>query len=212
MAPIRNRVAKMLQTHFQSQVAFSDFDVSLFPTIHMTITGIVMRHNGRTDIPPLFQVSKASVYANLSNILRRKPHISLVELEGLQIHTPPRNPGGKPLLHGTDQDLAGKYPALIEEVRAEDAVLVILRNDSDKPPREFPIITNLRDLSFDQPAAFHAVLVNAIPSGDIDARGTFGPWVAESRRHALSRKVHVPQCESRDTGRNQRDALVQRVI
>lgn len=146
----------------------------------MTITGLVMRHNGRTDIPPLFQVGKVSVYANLLNILRRKPHISLVELEGLQIHTPPRHHGGQPLLQGTDQDLAGKYPALIEEVRADDAILVILRDDSDKPPREFPIHRlELRDLSFDQPAAFHAILVNAIPPGDIDATGTFGPWVGE---------------------------------
>ena len=177
---IRDRAAKMLQTHFQSEVEFSDFDVSLYPRIHITITGLVMRHNGRTDIPPLFQVSRVSVYASLSNILRRKPHISLVELEGLEIHTPPRHPGGPPLLHGTDQDLAGKYPALIEEVRADEAILAILGDDPNKPPREFPIHhLELRDLSFDQPAAFHAILVNAIPPGDIDATGTFGPWVAE---------------------------------
>jgi len=177
---IRDRVAQFLQVHFQSQVEFSDFDVSLFPVVHVTITGLVMRHNGRTDIPPLFQVRKASVYANLANLLRRKPRISLIELNGLQIHTPPRHPGGTPVLHGTDQDLANKYPAVIDEIRADDAILVILRDNSDKPPREFPIHNlELRDLSFERPAAFHAILVNAIPPGDIDATGTFGPWVAE---------------------------------
>jgi hypothetical protein len=179
-ALIRNRAAGFLQTHFQSQVQFSDFEVKLFPVIHVTISGLVMRHNGRTDIPPLFQVSKVSVYANLSNILRRKPRISLVELTGLQIDTPPRHPGGKPLLHGTDQDLAAKYPAVIDEIRADDAILVILRDNSDKPPSEFPLHhLELRDLSFDKPAAFHAILVNAVPPGDIDATGTFGPWVPE---------------------------------
>jgi uncharacterized protein involved in outer membrane biogenesis len=94
-ALVRDRTDKMLQAHFQSQIQFSDFDVSLFPRAHLTITDLVMRHKGRTDIPPLFQVRKVSVYANMLSLLRTKPRITLVELEALRIHTPPRQPGGK---------------------------------------------------------------------------------------------------------------------
>ena len=102
---VRDRTDRILQTHFQSQVQFSDFEVSLFPRVRVTISELVMRHNGRTDIPPLFQIRKVHVYANFLSLLRAKPRVALVVLEGLQIHTPPRHPGGAPLIHGTDQDL-----------------------------------------------------------------------------------------------------------
>src|SRR5580658_6138677 len=113
---VRERMQKVLATHFASTVEFSDFDVTLFPRIHVTITGLVLRHKGRTDIPPLIQVREVSMYANPLSLLRSKPHISFVQLHGLQIHTPPREPGSQPLIQETDQNLAKKYPMLIEEV------------------------------------------------------------------------------------------------
>jgi len=120
------------------------------------------------------------MYAQLPELLRPRPYISFVQLDGLQIHTPPRGPGAEPLIHKTDQDLAEKYPVLIGEVRADDANIEVLRAQSDKPPREFPIHhLDLHNVSFDHPAQFHALLTNAIPKGEIDATGTFGPWQAE---------------------------------
>jgi len=177
---VRARTQKVLETHFASSVEFSDFDVSLFPRLRVTITGLVLRHKGRTDIPPLIEVKTVSMYGNLAELLRPRPYISFVQLDGLQIHTPPREPGGQPLIHKTDQDLTKKYPMLIGEVRADDANIEVLRAHSDKPPREFPIhYLDLHDVSFDHPAQFHALLTNAIPKGEIDSTGEFGPWEAE---------------------------------
>jgi hypothetical protein len=177
---VRDRTQKVLQTHFASTVEFSDFDVTVFPRLHVTITGLVLRHNGRTDIPPLIEVKTVSMYAQLAELLRPQPYISFVQLDGLQIHTPPRVPGGEPLIHKTDQDLATKYPVMIGEMRADDASIQVLRAQSDKPPREFLIHhLDLHNVSFDRPAQFHALLTNAIPKGEIDATGAFGPWQAE---------------------------------
>jgi hypothetical protein len=177
---IRARTQKVLETHFASSVEFSDFDVTLFPRLRVTITGLVLRHKGRTDIPPLIQVRTVSMYAQLAELLGSRPYISFVQLDGLQIHTPPRVPGGEPLIHKTDQDLAKKYRVMIGEIRADDASIEVLRAQFDKPPREFPIHhLDLHDLSFDRPAQFHALLTNAIPKGEIDATGAFGPWEAE---------------------------------
>jgi len=177
---VRERTQKALQTHFASTVEFSDFEVSLFPRLRVTITGLALRYKGRTDIPPLIQVQTVSMYAQLPALLRPRPYISFVQLDGLQIRMPPREPGGAPLIQKTDQDLAKKYPALIGELRADDANIEVLRAQSDKPPREFPIHhLDLHNVSFDHPAQFHALLTNAVPKGEIDSTGEFGPWQAE---------------------------------
>jgi len=83
------------------------------------------------------------------------------------------------MLHGTDQDLAKKYPVTIDELVADDADIVVLRADG-KTPHEYPIHhLHLENLSFDHPADFQAILTNAIPKGEINSYGKFGPWNAE---------------------------------
>jgi len=134
-ATLRDRVETVLRTHFQSQVEISDFSVSLLPRLHVTITGLVLRHKGRTDIPPLIEVRKVSMDADIMSLVRAQPHVAFVQLDGLQIHTPPREPGGEALIHSTDQDLTKKYPVLIDQLVADDAVIVVLRAQPGKPPR-----------------------------------------------------------------------------
>src|SRR5579863_4896355 len=174
------RTKQILQTQFQSRVEFSDYDVSVFPRIHLTITGLILRYKGRTDLPPLMQADRISLYASLSSLRKSKPRIALVQLDGLQIHTPPRHTGGSSWMQGTNSDLAEKYPAQIDEVRADDARIVIYQDQPDKPPSELPIHSlRLYNISFDRPAQFQATLENARPPGDIAATGQFGPWVAD---------------------------------
>jgi hypothetical protein len=189
-AMVRDRAQRILQTHFASKVEFSNFDVSLYPHVQLTISQLILRHHGRTDIPPLIQVRAVTMTSNLINLLRAKPRIAFVKLDGLQIHMPPRQPGGEPLIQRTDQDLAKKYPALIEEMRADDAIIVILRAQPEKPPREFPIHhLELHNVSFDRPATFHATLTNSVPTGEIESNGEFGPWQADapSKTFAIGR-------------------------
>jgi hypothetical protein len=162
-------------------VEFSDFSVSLYPRVHVAIHHLVLRHRGRTDLPPLVEVREVLIDASVRSLAESKPTIKLVRLVGLQIHTPPRQRGGEPLISATDQDLQKKYPALIEEVSADDAVIVILRAQPGKPPREFPIHhLVLRNVSFDRGARFHATLTNSVPPGEIDSSGEFGPWQGEA--------------------------------
>ena len=107
-----------------------------------------------------------------------------MELDGLQIHMPPKDSGARPKIHGTETDLAQKYPVLIHEIDANNALISIMRGDPSKPPRDFPIHELvIKDFSFDSPASFHAVLTNPVPKGEIDCTGQFGPWNAEDPRH-----------------------------
>jgi uncharacterized protein involved in outer membrane biogenesis len=177
---LHERAMNILQTHFASDVQFSDFRVTLLPQARVSITGLSLRYKGRTDIPPLIQASQVLVETSFRNLFLPKMEIAKVVLVGLQIYMPPRPPGSKPLIHKTNQDLADKYPVLIRNVQADDALIVILRAQPGKEPREFAIQhLSLDDLSFDRPADFHAILTNPVPRGQIDSVGHFGPWEGE---------------------------------
>src|SRR5271156_1319796 len=154
---LHERAMNILQTHFASDVQFTDFQVTLLPRARVSITGLSLRYKGRTDIPPLIQASEVTVEASLPNLFRTRMEIAKVVLVGLQIHTPPRSAGTTPLIHKTNQDLSDKYPVLIRNVQADNAEIVILRAQPGKEPRVFAIQhLSMSDLSFDRPAEFHA--------------------------------------------------------
>jgi hypothetical protein len=181
---IRKRTEAYLKARFQSDIEFSHFDVFLFPHVRVTIDGLTLRLQGRTDVPPLIRIERVKFVASISGMLRKRFTIQSVELDGLQIHMPPKDSGARPKIHGTDTDLARKYPVLIREIHADNALISILRGDTAKPPREFPIHQlEIKDFSFDSPATFHALLTNPVPKGEIDCAGQFGPWDAEDPRH-----------------------------
>lgn len=181
---IRVRTEDYLRARFQSEVKFDHFDVDVFPLPRITITGLTLRLKGRTDVPPLVQIQRASFTASVLDVVRTRYTIESVELQGLQIRIPPKGSGARPRISGTDVDLAKKYPILIKEIHADNGLISILRDDPQKPPRDFPIQRLLiNNFSFDNPASFHAELTNPIPLGQIDCQGTFGPWQADEPRH-----------------------------
>jgi len=177
---LHNRAIQILSTHFKSDVQIADFRVSLFPRTQVTIEGLVLRHNGRTDIPPLIQAKEIIVNASLRGLLLPRMHIASVRLIGLQIDTPPHRPGDQPLFKKTDDNLSKKYPVVIDDIHADDALLVILRAQPEKKPEDFEIHhLEINSFSFDRPANFHAILSNPTPKGEIDSAGLFGPWQPE---------------------------------
>ncbi len=182
-AEARRRTESYFRTHFKSSVQFGDFQVSVFPRVHVTVNDVVLRHEARTDVPPLIQVKRVTFDAGFFSVLRRKPIVSSVHLDGLRIEVPPHEPGQKPVLRGTDEDLAEKYPVTIQNVWADDAVLEILPRDPNKTPRQFLLHhLELHEVVLDRPAKFRAILTNPVPKGEIDSSGMFGPWDAEDPR------------------------------
>jgi hypothetical protein len=180
---IRTRTEAYLRARFQSEVQFSRFDVSLFPRSRITIDGLSLRLKGRTDVPPLIQIRRVAFTASLLDVLRSRYTIENVQLDGLQIHIPPKGSGARPRITGTDVDLAREYPILIKEIHATNGLISILRDDPNKPSRDFPIQQIvIKNFSFDNAASFHAQLTNPIPKGEIDCEGDFGPWQADEPR------------------------------
>lgn len=176
------RAQNYLRDHFKSALQISSVRLTLFPRVQVVVEGLVLRHKDRTDVPPLIQIRKMTVDAGLLAILGKRHEISRVRLEGLQIHTPPRVPGGPPIIHSSATDFQEKYPIVIDEIDADNVLLVLLRPPSDagKPPNEFDIHRLvMKGFSFAHPATFHAILTNPTPRGEISCEGQFGPWQAD---------------------------------
>ena len=100
-------------------------------------------------------------------------HVSLVRLEGLDIRVPPKVPG-----ETTPRARNGKTPYfVIDHIIADGAKVSTIPRDSWKEPLVFDIKTlRTHGGGSNSPLSFDAVLSNAKPPGEINSKGTFGPW------------------------------------
>jgi len=175
---IRARALDMLRSRFQGQVEIRDFRVSLFPIPSLTGSGMVIRHHGRTDVPPLIQVREFSATASFAGLVEKPLHIHEVRLQGLTIQVPPKERRGR-LMGPSTKDV----PVLIDELVADDSELDILPGNPDKPIHQFVIHQlTMRHVGRGRPAPFVAVLTNPAPPGEIHVRGDFGPWQPDDPR------------------------------
>lgn len=193
---VRDRVVEALNARFDSQVELDALQVSAFPRPAISGSGLVLRHDGRTDVPPLLAIPSFSASAGLWGLYNRPLHLTAVELEGLDIRIPP---GG--MNAGVPDDPSERYigmepPPLrvvpapprqsvltIDVIRSVRSTLEIVPRDPSKLPRIFEI-HNLEMRNFSDAAAspFRASLTNPKPAGRIDTEGTFGPWRTDDPR------------------------------
>ena len=174
---IKRQIIAGLEERLESQIEFEDTQVEMFPRVQVSIESVVLRHRGRTDIPPLMTMKRLTLTSGALDLLRTPRRLSSARIEGLQIRTPPKDQSPSP---ETTRE-ARKLPAiLIDEVTADDALLQTLPRDPRKLPREFKIHrVVVRSFGFDRAASFHARLTNPTPVGEIDSEGQFGPWNAD---------------------------------
>ena len=173
---VKSAVITVLRERYNSDVQIGDLRIVIFPRVFITATKVVLRHEGRTDIPPFLDADKLTVSADILSLFQSPRKIASVHLEGLKINIPPRDPNAAP--HGPRQV---KMPVVLEEVTADDTVLVMLQRDPNKVPLEFDIHSLvMHEFGPVQPAEFHALLRNPKPVGDIDTEGQFGPWDADN--------------------------------
>ncbi len=169
---LHKKVVEMLSEKFHADVEIKDFHVSLFPGAHIEGTGLVLRHEGRTDVPPLISIAEFSAQAGILGLLGKPWKIEQVKLKGLVIQVPPK--GERPK---QDWSKARDIPVLIGEIVSDDAELRLLPKSADKDPHVFAIHhLVMHSIGLDRPASFTAQLTNAIPPGEIETNGSFGPW------------------------------------
>lgn len=182
-APIlRGRVIETLSTRFNSRVEMDGFDVSLVKGLEVSGSGLRIFPEdevvaaGATE--PLIELGHFSFHAGWTGLFAKPMHVSTVHVTGMAIHVPPKEmraqaPKGRRHL--------GQIRIVVDQIVFDDSKLVIGTMKPDKDPLDFEMSQIvMRNVGPDAPWDYDATLVNAIPKGDIHAKGTFGPWNNDS--------------------------------
>lgn len=173
---LRSRLVEALSEKLDANVQLDGLTLRLFPRVQATGTGLVIAHRqADPERPPLIAVERFTVDADLIGLWRRR--IARVELDNLAINIPPDRDGGR----SSDPPPEYARQLVIDEVVADDSALVILRREPEKPPRTWRMHRlRLRNVGLTTEMPFETVLTNAVPPGQIEATGVFGPWARES--------------------------------
>lgn len=169
---LRKQAIAMLSDRFDSEVEIGDFHASLFQ-LQVWGGGVVFRHHGRTDVPPLFTIDKFFGDVDITDLFGRKWRIRKVKLDGLIIHVPPRDQRQ----FGNARIKGHEIPAAVDELICDNAQLVLIPGKPGKDPHIFDIHhLIMKGVGLGRAASFQTTLTNPTPPGEIHAVGHFGPW------------------------------------
>jgi AsmA-like C-terminal region len=178
---LKGRVIETLSTRFNSHVELDDLQVSLIKGL--AVSGNGLRIFAPDDVvaagakDPIIAVRQFEFHASLFGLFLKPTHVGTANVQGLQIKIPPRSVRQK----GAKSRHQGKIKILVDKMVFDDSQLMIDTDKPDKDPKVFVLKhIVLRNVSQDSPSPYDATLTNAIPTGDIHAVGTFGPWNPES--------------------------------
>jgi hypothetical protein len=186
--PLRRLVVSTLAERLDSDVELSAFSVDTFPSVVVRGSGLVLRLRGQaSSLPPLISIERFTVHSGLMDLLRRPRRFRMVTIGGLVVNIPPggfrkqRNAIGEAMADPSDAPASNgsgeESPIIIDELRADGALLRIIPRREDKLPKEFAIHQlTMRSLGWAQQIPFTAMLTNPVPKGVIETTGTFGPW------------------------------------
>ena len=170
---VRARLVAALAREFDATVELGALHCHLFPTPGADGQNLVVRHRGRTDVPPLLRIDSFHAEATPLGLLRH--HLSRLEIRTLDIAIPPA-PADSVSGASAPAPSPSEESFVIDELEAQAGHVVILPG-TDAAPLAWAM-THLRveDASLDTSTSFEAALTNVTPPGDIIAHGWFGPW------------------------------------
>jgi hypothetical protein len=183
---LRKRLIVALEERLEADVNLKTLTLRFQPRFHAVGTGLTIHHKRRHDVPPLISIETFTVDSDLLELWRRQ--VASVKLDGLVIQVPPSTPDQSPASdmaasaltsHPNDSDTTGDYvkQVVIRDLDAPNAELIVLRRDPEKPPRTWHLHQlHMKSVGVDKNMPFDTVLTNALPPGEISAKGSFGPW------------------------------------
>jgi hypothetical protein len=176
-AIVRTRALEMFRSRFDSDAEIGELHVSAFHGVFVTGKRLVLRHRGRTDVPPLLEIREFSGEMSLFSLFSKPWRIRRIEMKGPAIHIPPKmNDEEEPEPRKKRRDI----PVIVDELISEEGELDLIPRNPEKPVHQF-LIHHLvmHSVGLGHSAPFKASLTNAVPPGEITSEGHFGPWQME---------------------------------
>jgi hypothetical protein len=178
---LKAKVIALLVDELESEVTIETLEGRVFPRVSVSGTGVVIRHKGRTDVPPLITIDGFEIRGSLRELMQRPRHVAEVRLRGLQVKIPPgddedsKEPGRTPA--ETDERARTLQRVIIDRFEAPDTVITLIPRRAGKVPKVFTVHHLVMDsLGVNQTIPYIATLTNPVPEGEIETSGTFGPW------------------------------------
>ena len=176
---LQARMLLALQEHYRADVHLENLHITLIPSVYATADNFVLPNRRGGNVPPLITVKHLAVQANLFQLLRKPVHLSMVELDGMEIKVAPKQPNSNASAQAQQQPKQHTRLAnfIIDRVEANGTMLYILRKDPTAEPLLFDLRRlALRSAGVGQPMSFISTLTNPTPPGLIQTTGHFGPW------------------------------------
>jgi hypothetical protein len=196
---LRREIIKTLSERLESQVELASLELHPFPRLRAVGNGLVIRHKRHPEVA-LISIRSFTVKADLGGLLRK--HVAHVTLEGLAIQIPPRDKNEQDdAAEGGVADVAdqaaGETPddarpdaaggarknrgmvrqLVIDDLVADQATLTIIPRNAEKRPKVWEMHQlHMQSVGLNQSMPFTSKLTNAVPPGEIDTTGAFGPW------------------------------------
>ena len=182
---LSERVTETLADRLDAKVELGGLTLHFFPTLYAVGTDLTIRHQGRTDVPPLVTIKSFTMRTSLLSAWQRR--VEHVRLEGLDIQIPPDDDHDE----ATPRQVRASGPHLfkgpqvvVDELVADAARLVIIPRDRNRLHRTWEMHRlRLRNVGIDTAMPFDATLTNAVPPGEIETQGSFGPWHRDDPGH-----------------------------
>src|SRR6202789_224898 len=182
MPILKGRVIETLSTRFNSRVEMDDLNVSLVKGFEVSGSGLRIFPEDEVvaagETEPLIALGRFSFHAGWRGLFVKPMHVGTVHVTGMAINIPPREMRAQA---PKGQRHVGEIKIIVDEIVCDDSKLVIGTMKLDKDPKDFELShIVMRNVGPNAPWDYDATLVNAIPKGDIQAKGTFGPWNNDS--------------------------------
>jgi hypothetical protein len=171
-------ITKTLEDRFVRDVTIRKFRVTYFPP-GCVAEGIEFLHRQRKDLPPLITIQALTIRASYSGLLRIHKLINDVQVAGLHVLVPPKNPDASRQTFPLTNSTSGKT-LTIGEITTDGAVLEFISDQPGSTEKDkFTLKVDhliLDHVGESDPITFHAQFGSPEPPGEIRSDGRFGPW------------------------------------
>ena len=182
MPVLKSRILETLSARFNSRVEMDGLNVSLVKGLEVSGSGLRIYPQDEVvaagATAPLIALGHFYFHADWKGLFSKPMHVGTVHVKGMAIQIPPKEMRAQA---PKGQRHLGQIKIVVDEIVFDDSKLVIGTSKPNKDPQNYELShIVMRDVGPTKPWEYDATLVNAIPTGDIHAKGTFGPWDNDS--------------------------------